>query len=78
MIEKIVDRIHRRCSRPVEILNHEVKASTSIGVAVGSGAYRDEQEILQAADQAMYRAKRDSSVQYVLIDGPGEDGRPAP
>lgn len=68
VIEKIVARIHNQCSQPVNILGHEVQASSSIGVAIGSGAYRDEQDILQAADQAMYKAKRDRSVQYVMID----------
>jgi len=56
-VEKVADRIHRQCREPYLLKGHRVTASTSIGIAVSSTAYDNEEAMLHAADLAMYRAK---------------------
>ena len=65
-VNKVVSRIHDQCTEPVLIKGHQVKVSTSIGVAVSSTGYHDEEAMLQAADQAMYNAKADKKVPCVI------------
>lgn len=65
-IGSIVARIHRKCAQSVSITGHEMKVSTSIGVATSCAGFADEEAMLKAADQAMYQAKSDSSRQYVI------------
>jgi Amt family ammonium transporter len=56
-IECLARRIQNELQLPVEIGVGEVCVSASMGIALGSTAYNDVEEILRDADAAMYRAK---------------------
>ena len=53
----IAERLQRAFEAPFRLLNHEVFAGASIGIALGPGDYVDTTDILRDADIAMYRAK---------------------
>ncbi|MCB1032893.1 MAG: diguanylate cyclase, partial [Acidobacteria bacterium] len=53
----IAERLQRAFEAPFSLLNHEVFAGASIGIALGPGEYVATEEILRDADIAMYRAK---------------------
>jgi diguanylate cyclase (GGDEF)-like protein len=54
----IANRIHQKLSIPLMIEGHEVYASVSIGIALGSELYERAEEVLRDADIAMYEAKK--------------------
>ncbi|WP_319549997.1 GGDEF domain-containing protein [Desulfogranum marinum] len=62
----VADRIQTKFLHPVELKGHSIKISTSIGIALSSTQYSDAEEMLSAADHAMYQAKSDQSVEYVI------------
>ena len=53
----LAHRIHEALAEPFHLNGHELVASTSIGILIGSGGYEHPEEILRDADAAMYRAK---------------------
>ncbi len=53
----VADRIHNLLSAPVEIEGESVPVGVSVGVAVDSAETRGADDLLGAADVAMYRAK---------------------
>ncbi|MGB8650873.1 MAG: GGDEF domain-containing protein, partial [Mycobacteriales bacterium] len=58
-VARLAERVRRACAEPFQLSNGEtILLSGSIGVAWSSGAADDAQELLHAADQAMYRSKR--------------------
>jgi len=56
-IEYLARRIQNELQLPVDIGGGEVSVSASMGIALGSTAYNDVEDILRDADAAMYRAK---------------------
>jgi Amt family ammonium transporter len=56
-IECLAHRIQNELQLPVEIGGGEVCVSASMGIALGSVAYSEIEDILRDADAAMYRAK---------------------
>lgn len=54
----ITDKIIKVISRPMEIDDHKIVTGVSIGVAIGPADNMDTQALINAADQAMYRAKK--------------------
>ena len=56
-IDCLARRIQLDMQLPVEIGQGEVCVSASMGIALGSTAYNDVEDILRDADAAMYRAK---------------------
>jgi diguanylate cyclase len=62
----VADRIRNNLSRPVQLGEHEVIVSTSIGIAVYPDDGEDGETLLRNADMAMYFAKRNgrNSFQY--------------
>ena len=70
----IAQRIIDSVSRPYQIDEHEAVIGTSIGVAIGPQDGNDPQELLKAADMALYRAKTDGRGTYRFFE-PDMDAR---
>ncbi len=54
---RIADRIHAALQAPVPVDDHVFFATTSIGLALGSGVANTPEDLLRFADVALYRAK---------------------
>jgi diguanylate cyclase (GGDEF)-like protein len=57
-IEPIVGRIHAALQQPIALPEGEFTLSLSIGAAIASPDHLSPEDLLQAADRAMYAAKR--------------------
>jgi diguanylate cyclase (GGDEF)-like protein len=55
---EIAQRLRSSLTRPIDVLGDHVTLSASVGVALPDGISEDAEELLHAADTAMYRAKR--------------------
>jgi diguanylate cyclase (GGDEF)-like protein/PAS domain S-box-containing protein len=64
----LTDRIHAAMELPIYVETHEARATTSIGVALGSEAYERSEDILRDADIAMYEAKALGRANTVIFD----------
>ncbi len=71
-VEAVVHRIRRKCTTPYKLKGHSVQASTSIGIAVSAPDFKNEEDMLHAADLAMYAAKQDKTLPFVVHQGPLE------
>jgi diguanylate cyclase (GGDEF)-like protein/PAS domain S-box-containing protein len=69
-VETIAHRIRQKCRTPYVLKEHRLTASTSIGITVSAPEYRNEQEMLHAADLAMYTAKQDTTLPFWIHQGP--------
>jgi Amt family ammonium transporter len=80
-IESLAERIQNELQRPVDIgSGNEVFVSASIGIALGSPAYNDVEDILRDADAAMYRAKANGRARHEFFSAAvsAESSQPAP
>jgi diguanylate cyclase (GGDEF)-like protein len=57
-VEPVIARIHLALAKPIALPDGEVALSLSAGVALGSEAAGSPEELLAAADRAMYAVKR--------------------
>ena len=64
----LADRLITQMLAPFDIGITEVELSASIGIALARGKGVPAVAVIAAADEAMYRAKRDGHVRYVLSD----------
>ena len=64
----VAERIREKLARPLDIRGHEVFASISIGIALGSERYERPEQVLRDADIAMYEAKGQGSASYEIFD----------
>lgn len=64
----VAERIHQRLSTPLLVKGHEVFASVSVGIAMGSERYERPEQVLRDADIAMYQAKAKGSACYEIFD----------
>jgi diguanylate cyclase (GGDEF)-like protein/PAS domain S-box-containing protein len=65
----LAERLHEACREPMQINEHEIYVSLSIGVACArSGQYAEAEAILRDADIAMYRAKDKGRNTTVLFE----------
>jgi len=64
----LAERIQREVSASFNLGGREVFTTLSIGVAVGTGGYKDPEDILRDADTAMYRAKSLGKARHVVFD----------
>jgi diguanylate cyclase (GGDEF)-like protein/PAS domain S-box-containing protein len=64
----LTDRIHAAMEVPIYVEMHEARATTSIGVALGTDAYDRSEDILRDADIAMYEAKALGRANTVIFD----------
>jgi len=56
-ITTIADRVVEELSKPVHLMGNEIRLSVSVGIAVDSDGSQTPEDILRAADVAMYEAK---------------------
>lgn len=54
---RLADRIQNKLAGPCKVRGHEVFMTASIGIAIGTAAHQQPEDILRDADAAMYRAK---------------------
>ena len=69
-VETVAQRILKNCSIPYQLKGHSIQASTSIGIALSSPDFQHEEEMINAADLAMYTAKQDKSLPFFIHQGP--------
>jgi len=63
---RVAVRIEDALRTPFELDGHEVKVTTSIGIALHSGGEIDADELVRNADSAMYMAKRAGKARYEI------------
>jgi diguanylate cyclase (GGDEF)-like protein len=63
---RVAVRIEDALRTPFELDGHEVKVTTSIGIALHSGGDIDPDELVRNADAAMYTAKRAGKARYEI------------
>lgn len=66
-VETIARRIADRIGRPVRLGRHLARTTASVGIAVGMPADKRATDLLEAADHAMYGAKRDGKGRHAII-----------
>ncbi|HEX8148527.1 MAG TPA: bifunctional diguanylate cyclase/phosphodiesterase [Pyrinomonadaceae bacterium] len=64
----VAERIQQEISSAIVLAGREVFTTMSIGLAIGTGAYSDPEDILRDADTAMYRAKSLGKARHVVFD----------
>jgi diguanylate cyclase (GGDEF)-like protein/PAS domain S-box-containing protein len=64
----IADRIAEVLDDPFDIDEHEVFATTSIGIAIGNSNSPSAEDILRNADLAMYEAKNSGKDRYAIFE----------
>jgi diguanylate cyclase (GGDEF)-like protein len=67
-IAHIAERIGTTLSSPIELGERELTVDASIGIAIGAGRRIAPEELIRAADQAMFRAKQRGS-SWELAEG---------
>ena len=64
----VAERIQKSFSRPLELVEHKVHISASVGVVSSRVGYNEAEEVLRDADIAMYRAKALGKARYVVFE----------
>jgi diguanylate cyclase (GGDEF)-like protein len=64
----ILERIQDELRAPVYVRNQQMLASASMGVVIWDASYRDPEDLLHAADAAMYQAKEAGGACYRVFD----------
>ncbi len=64
----ITNRIQKMFAHPVELGEHKIKTSASIGIVIYKGDYLNPEDILRDADIAMYCAKELGRSRYEVFD----------
>ncbi|MCW5981817.1 MAG: EAL domain-containing protein [Bryobacteraceae bacterium] len=64
---RVAERLQQELGRPVRWHDHEVFVTASIGIALAGAATSRPDELLRAADIAMYRAKRKGLARYEIF-----------
>jgi len=65
---RVAERIQVTFKSPLNLNNHEVFTSASIGIALSSTGYERSEDILRDADIAMYRAKELGKARHEIFD----------
>ncbi|NJO84877.1 MAG: diguanylate cyclase, partial [Blastochloris sp.] len=65
---EIAERIKAALAQPFMLNDHEIIATASIGIALGSMGYQQAQDLLRDADTAMYHAKEKGKAGYAIFD----------
>jgi len=64
----VATRILDELAKPYDILGQQIHSTASIGIAVGSSAYKRAEDLLRDADTAMYRAKAEGRGRFIIFD----------
>lgn len=67
-VVKLGEKISSAIDEPMEIGDHRVVISASMGIVIGSSDYGRPEEVLRDADTAMYRAKGEGRGQIQVFD----------
>jgi|GEM_PF-589456 len=67
-MDMVINRIHEKLQKPFNLYENRVKTSVSIGVVLSSSSYKNAEHMLRDADSAMYKAKIEKNLPYVLIE----------
>lgn len=67
-VTRLAERLVAGISKPLSVRGHRVAVSASIGIAVASRRGQSGDELVRAADIAMYRAKQRPDEPYVIAD----------
>ena len=67
-VARVAERIQEEVRKPVRVGAIEAFVSASMGIALGSIAYTDADDIMQDADTAMYRAKANGKARHEFFD----------
>jgi diguanylate cyclase (GGDEF)-like protein/PAS domain S-box-containing protein len=65
---RVADRVLTEIGEPFQLGGHEVFTTASIGIALSTTGYTNEEEVLRDADTVMYRAKAGGSARYEVFD----------
>lgn len=65
---QVANRIHDALTSHFTLEGHQIVTSTSVGIALSTSGYRYPEDLLRAADTAMYRAKSQGRARYVVFD----------
>jgi diguanylate cyclase (GGDEF)-like protein/PAS domain S-box-containing protein len=65
---KVAERIQQQLRSPLQVENHTVFTTASIGIVLGSAEYLRGADLLRDADIAMYRAKEGGRARYEVFD----------
>jgi diguanylate cyclase (GGDEF)-like protein/PAS domain S-box-containing protein len=65
---RVAERVQTALQRPFDLNGFEVFTAASMGIAIGSSAYDNGEQVLRDADTAMYEAKDRGRAQHVLFD----------
>lgn len=64
----VADRIVEELSRPVELMGQEIRLGVSIGISVDDDGSQSPEDLLRAADVAMYEAKAQGKGRWALFE----------
>lgn len=64
----VADRIVEELSRPVDLMGHEVRLGVSVGIAMDEDGSQTPEDLLRAADVAMYEAKAKGKGRWALFE----------
>lgn len=62
------ERLLEQIRQPVQLGEHSVRTTASIGIVVNNDSYIKANEMLRDADTAMYQAKAESGARFVMFD----------
>ncbi|MDQ3684515.1 MAG: bifunctional diguanylate cyclase/phosphodiesterase [Acidobacteriota bacterium] len=65
---RITARIQHDLTLPFKLNGHEIRTTSSIGIATSAILYEHPEDVLRDADAAMYRAKDDGKACYAMFD----------
>lgn len=64
----VADRIVEELSRPVDLMGHEVRLGVSVGIAIDDDGTQSPEDLLRAADVAMYDAKAKGKGRWAVFE----------
>jgi len=65
---RVAERINKELAQPFFLMDHEVFATVSVGIALSSSHYERPEDMLRDADTAMYRAKANGRSRHQVFD----------
>lgn len=64
----VAKRIQETLKLPIDIAEHKISISASIGIALSCSSYEQPENLLRDADMAMYDAKQQGKARYVVFN----------
>ena len=64
----VADRILQELSLPVDLMGHEVRLGVSVGIAIDEDGTQNPEDLLRAADVAMYDAKAKGKGRWAIFE----------